>query len=134
VAVSIRNGEDMATLARAVSIDAGSRTSGGDLGDVRRGQLAGSLEEAVFGAEVGALVGPIRTEHGWHVARGESATTESQVPFEDARPAIEETLLVAERALEFDRWLERRRAALVVIEPEFEHPAHPIHGVGTHRH
>ena len=134
VAVAIRHGHDMAGVARTVSIDAGSRASGGDLGDIRRGEIAGPFEEAIFGAEGGSVVGPIRTEHGWHVARVESVSAQSQVPFEDARPAIEATLLTEARLLEFERWLERRRAALVVIEPEFEHPAHPIHGVGTHRH
>lgn len=54
--------------------------------------------------------------------------------FEDVRAAIEEDLLVAARARVFDGWLERRRQALVVIEPGFEHPGHPVHGVPSHRH
>jgi [acyl-carrier-protein] S-malonyltransferase len=56
------------------------------------------------------------------------------VPFADVRAAIEEDLLVAARARVFDEWLERRRQALVVIEPGFEHPGHPVHGVPSHRH
>jgi [acyl-carrier-protein] S-malonyltransferase len=56
------------------------------------------------------------------------------VPFDEVRGAIEGDLLVAARARAFDEWLERRRAALVVIEPGFEHPGHPIHGVPSHRH
>ncbi|MFL5726384.1 MAG: peptidyl-prolyl cis-trans isomerase [Chloroflexota bacterium] len=134
VADAIRHGDEMAGVARRVSIDAGTRASGGDLGDVRRGELAGPFEDAIFGAACGSLVGPIRTEHGWHVARVESVTAASQIPFDEARPAIEARLLADARLLEFERWLERRRAAVVVIEPEFEHPAHPIHGAGTHRH
>lgn len=56
------------------------------------------------------------------------------VPFEEVRGAIEEDLLVAARARVFDEWLERRRVALAVIEPGFEHPGHPIHGLPSHRH
>jgi len=56
------------------------------------------------------------------------------VPFEAVRGAIEEDLLVAARARVFDEWLERRRVALAVIEPGFEHPGHPIHGLPSHRH
>ena len=52
----------------------------------------------------------------------------------DARPAIEAELLAAERTRVFAAWLEERRAALAVIEPEFEHPPHPIHGFPSHRH
>jgi [acyl-carrier-protein] S-malonyltransferase len=56
------------------------------------------------------------------------------VPFETARAAIEADLLAAERLQAFERWLEERRAALTVVEPEYEHPGHPLHGVTTHRH
>ena len=134
IARRLKQGDDMAALAAAVSIDAGSRALGGDLGDVRRGELAGPFEGAVFGAESGALVGPFRTEHGWHVARVEAFSPESFVPFAEARPAIETALLTVARSNEFEAWLEGRRAALAVIEPDFEHPSHPINGVPHHRH
>ena len=127
-------GDDMAGLATAVSIDAGSRTAGGDLGDVHRGELTGPLEDAIFAAGIGAALGPIRSEHGWHVARVEGAAAESVVPFAEARPAIEAELLDAERTRMFAAWLEGRRSELAVIEPAFEHPAHPIHGFPSHRH
>jgi [acyl-carrier-protein] S-malonyltransferase len=58
----------------------------------------------------------------------------SVVPFAEVRAAIEEDLLVAARARVFDEWLERRRGALVVIEPGYEHPGHPVNGVPSHRH
>jgi [acyl-carrier-protein] S-malonyltransferase len=121
-------------LAEARSIDRGSRTRGGDLGDVHRGEFAGPLEEAIFDAEVGAVVGPIQTEHGWHIVRVDAVTEESVVPYAEARPVIEADLLAASRIRMFEAWLEGRRAALAVIEPGFEHPAHPVHGVPTHRH
>jgi [acyl-carrier-protein] S-malonyltransferase len=79
-------------------------------------------------------VGPIQTEHGWHVARVEVVVEESYVPYAEARPAIEAELLTAARASAFAVWLEQRRADLVTIEPEFEHPAHPFHGLPSHRH
>ena len=67
-------GGEWRALAETRSIDAGSRTRGGDLGDVHRGELAGPLEDAIFDAEVGAVIGPIQTEHGWHVARVDAVT------------------------------------------------------------
>jgi hypothetical protein len=105
-----------------------------DVQDLHRGELAGPLEDAIFDAEVGAVVGPTRTEHGWHVARIEGITRPSCVPYTEARPAIEADLLAAARTREFAAWLERRRAALTVIAPEFEHPGHPVHGLPNHRH
>ena len=134
VARRLAAGEEMTTLAAARSIDVGTRSQGGDLGDVHRGEFSGPLEDAIFGAERGAVVGPIRTEHGWHVARVDAVRPESWVPYGNARPAIEAELLAAERTRAFADWLESRRAALAVIEPEFEHPAHPVHGYPSHRH
>jgi hypothetical protein len=127
-------GVAMASLAEEISIDAGTRTRGGLLGDVHRGELTGALEDAIFSAAIGTVFGPIRTEHGWHVARVEAVSPASCVGYADARPAIEADLIAAERSRVFGAWLEERRAALAVIEPGFEHPADPVHGFPSHRH
>jgi [acyl-carrier-protein] S-malonyltransferase len=130
----LATGEDVGAPAEAHSTDAGTRTRGGELTDVHLGELTGPLEDAIFGAEIGAIVGPIRTEHGWHVARVEVVAPESYIPYAEARPAIEAELVAAARTRVFASWLEGRRLALAVIEPEWDHPAHPIHGVPSHRH
>jgi [acyl-carrier-protein] S-malonyltransferase len=127
-------GEAMEEIARAASTDPGSQQDGGYLGDVRRGELAGPLEDALFAADVGAIVGPCETEHGWHVARVDAVVPASTVPYAEAREAIEAELLIAARARAFEQWLEGRRRALAVLEPDFAHPADPIHGVPSHRH
>jgi len=106
----------------------------GEVIELRRGELAGPLEDAIFGAEVGEIVGPMRTEHGWHVAQILEVIPRSVIPLAEARPAIEAELLAAARARAFDEWLERRRQALAVLEPGFEHPGHPVHGIASHRH
>lgn len=134
VAARAEAGEDLAQLARTMSTDAGGRTRDGGIGEVHAGELAGALEEAIFGADVGAIVGPIRTELGWHVARVEAVTAEWVVPYADARPGIEAELIAAARTEAFGEWLARRRRALAVIEPDFEHPGHPVHGIPSHRH
>jgi [acyl-carrier-protein] S-malonyltransferase len=107
--------------------------AGRDL-EVRRGEFAGDLEEALFTARVGDVVGPIRTEHGWHVARVEAVTPASSAPFDGVRDAIAEELLTAARARAFGEWLETRRAALAVVEPAYAHPGDPVHGLPSHRH
>jgi [acyl-carrier-protein] S-malonyltransferase len=102
--------------------------------EVRRGELAGELEEALFDARLGDVVGPIRTEHGWHVARVEAITPASMTPFEEVRAAIADELLAAARARAFGEWLETRRNALAIIEPAYAHPGDPVHGLPSHRH
>jgi [acyl-carrier-protein] S-malonyltransferase len=133
-AARIRAGEEMAAVAWELSRDRGSRTLGGDLGALRRGEFAGPLEEAVFAATIGQLLGPIRTDHGWHVARVERIVPGRMLAYTEVKAEIEEELLEAARSKAFDSWLERRRQALAVIEPAHEHPGHPVHGLVRHRH
>jgi hypothetical protein len=102
--------------------------------DLRRGEFVGAVEDAVFGGELGQVVGPIRTEHGWHVARVEAISDPTPIPFEEARRAIAADLLAEARIRAFEGWLEDRRTALAVVDPDYEHPADPAHGAAIHRH
>jgi peptidylprolyl isomerase/peptidyl-prolyl cis-trans isomerase D len=63
----IRGGEDFAELAREYSTDPGSGSRGGDLGWFGPGRMVDEFEKASFGARVGALVGPVKTQFGYHI-------------------------------------------------------------------
>jgi [acyl-carrier-protein] S-malonyltransferase len=106
----------------------------GELSGVRRGELSGPLEQAVFDAAVGDVVGPFPFAGGWMAARVEAVMPASTAALEEVGPTIEAELLRAARARAYEEWIASRRAALVVIEPAYEHPGHPIHGLPTHRH
>lgn len=134
VAERVAGGEDMAELARRWSIDRGTRGRGGDMGRVSRGELVGPFEDAVFAAAPGAVVGPVATEFGWHVARVEEATAASSVPYGDARASIVTELAAAARGRAFDGWLDERRAALVEIARDWVHPGDPSLPDAVHRH
>ncbi|GAA2349024.1 DUF7158 domain-containing protein [Dactylosporangium salmoneum] len=54
--------------------------------------------------------------------------------FEEAHAPIAALLGAHERDQRFARWLEERCAALVRLEPGFEHPGDPSHPDATHRH
>lgn len=56
-----------AATAKKESDDELSRGRGGDVGALRRGMLLPELEAAAFGAKSGAVLGPIRTQFGWHI-------------------------------------------------------------------
>ena len=62
----IEAGEPFEALAREVSDD-GSAARGGDLGWFGRDAMVEPFAEAAFGAEPGALVGPVETEYGVHL-------------------------------------------------------------------
>ena len=64
-----RAGESFSKLAKEFSDDPVSASRGGDLGYFKPGDLASALEEAVSEAEVGEIVGPVRSGAGFHIMK-----------------------------------------------------------------
>lgn len=62
----LAEGADFAALAREHS-SCPSGASGGDLGEFMRGHMVPEFDAAVFEAEVGTCVGPVKTEFGYHL-------------------------------------------------------------------
>ena len=60
-------GADFAELARANSTDTGSGANGGDLGWFGLGMMVKPFEDAVVGAEIGKVVGPVQSQFGYHL-------------------------------------------------------------------
>jgi hypothetical protein len=134
VAARLRGGARFRSTAHRHSLDATSRRAGGDLGDVGRGVLPVPLEAAIFAAPIGTIIGPIETEHGWHVVRVDSTRAPGHARYVDVRASIESELLAAERERVFGDWLDRRCSALAVIAAEFAQPGDPVDGMPAHRH
>ena len=60
-------GADFAELAKTKSTDTGSGANGGDLGWFGLGMMVKPFEEAVVGAKVGDVTGPVQTDFGFHL-------------------------------------------------------------------
>lgn len=88
----LAKGEDFAAVARELSEEPAAKTSGGDLGFFGRGQMVGPFEEAAFGAQPNALVGPIKTQFGWHLIQVLEKRPAGTTPFEEVRPMIAQRL------------------------------------------
>ncbi len=58
---------DFKIFAEKHSQDPGSKNNGGELGWVTRGSLVKNFETAAFTAKIGEVVGPIKTEFGYHL-------------------------------------------------------------------
>jgi peptidyl-prolyl cis-trans isomerase D len=63
----LKKGARFDELAKSESQDPGSARQGGDLDYFTRDMMTGAFAEAVFGAEKGALLGPVETEFGLHL-------------------------------------------------------------------
>jgi peptidyl-prolyl cis-trans isomerase C len=66
--VRISGGESFAALASEHS-ECPSGKNGGDLGFFRRGQMVKPFEDAAFSANKGQVVGPIKTQFGYHLIK-----------------------------------------------------------------
>jgi hypothetical protein len=114
--------------------EAGQPATGVRALDLRRGEWVGPLEDAVFAADPGDVVGPFEIDQGRVVATVETVTPESITPFTEVRATIEAELALAARGRAFDDWIAERTATLAVIQPAYAHPGDPVHGLPSHRH
>ena len=81
-----------AEVARRESKDPGSAPQGSDLGFFARGAMVKPFEDAAFGAKKDEIVGPVRTDFGWHVIRVTDVKPEKGKSLAEATPEIEAEL------------------------------------------
>jgi peptidylprolyl isomerase/peptidyl-prolyl cis-trans isomerase D len=142
---SIESGAaSFAAMAREYSED-GTASEGGDLGWFGRGRMVPAFEEAAFNASAGELIGPIRSEFGYHLIRVE-AKADQAVQFADLayslRPS-QATLREQQNLLEDLAYFaedeggafreEAERLGLEVQDVEVEAEQTSIPGIGASR-
>lgn len=64
----VTDGEDFSAVAKRFS-SCPSRNKGGDLGWFGKGQMVPEFENVVFENETGKVIGPVRTQFGYHVIK-----------------------------------------------------------------
>jgi peptidyl-prolyl cis-trans isomerase D len=64
-----RSGADFAKLARENSQDYGTAVRGGELGWAPKERYVKPFADAAFRTQVGDVVGPVRTQFGWHIIK-----------------------------------------------------------------
>jgi peptidyl-prolyl cis-trans isomerase C len=101
----LRAGAPFAAVARTNSLDSSTRSSGGSLGAVTRADLEKAYGDAAFGAEVGALFGPVKTESGWNVGLVEKEMPARPAQYATVRDALRRTVLAEKSLQEWRSWL-----------------------------
>ena len=99
VKARLAKGEAFEAVARQASEEPAAKTTGGDLGWFGRGQMVPAFEQAVFGAQKGTLVGPLKTQFGYHVIEILDKRAAGTQPFAEVRESIQQRL-AAERTQE----------------------------------
>jgi parvulin-like peptidyl-prolyl isomerase len=86
-----RKNEKFSNLVREFS-DAASRSDEGDLGWMKKGQLAQPIEDAVFALKRGQVTDPIKLPNGFLILRVEDIHQAGQAPLEQVENEIMEKL------------------------------------------
>ena len=107
---ALAGGASWKAAAERYSIDPATRSRGGELRGVVRGQQEPALGKAVFEASRGDLTGPVKTKLGYHVFEVKKIAKASRQTLEQARPAIAQLLASEGQRKRFDAFLEKFRA------------------------
>lgn len=90
---TITSGEKVFEEAAQESSSCPSGSKGGDLGEFARGQMVKEFEDAAFDAELGQVIGPVKTQFGYHLIKVEGKKPASEMPFEEVKENIKVNLL-----------------------------------------
>ena len=90
---AIKSGQNFAKVAKKYSTDQASKSQGGALLGVIRGQQEATLDAAVFAAPLHALKGPIKTPFGFYIFRVQKVTPASQQTLDQAKLTIQQLLV-----------------------------------------
>ena len=65
-----------------------SGQKGGDLGEFGRGQMVKEFEDAAFAAKIGEVVGPVKTQFGYHLIKVEDKKEAGESNLEEVKDQI----------------------------------------------
>ena len=88
----LAGGADFAELAKAKSTDTGSGANGGDLGWFGVGTMVKPFEDAVVAAPVGTVIGPIKTDFGYHLILVSETRAAANPTLDDVRDELTQEL------------------------------------------
>ena len=87
--------KDWEAVAKKYSIDEATKTTGGLRQGVVQGQSEAALDDQIFSAAQGELVGPFETDAGFYVIEVEKITPASTTSLSEASDQIRQTLVAA---------------------------------------
>ena len=105
----LENGGDFAKLAKENSQDPGSAENGGDLGCLGKGETVPEFEQAAFGAEQGEIVGPVKTEFGYHILQVTYVKPEQTRSLQEVESQIRSQLATQKQSEAFNKWIEEQK-------------------------
>jgi len=110
--------EDFAKLALEAS-EAGTKSKGGDLGEVARGELLPDLDKAVFNSPAGTVIGPLESKSAWHILKVETRLPSEVPAFESVKDKLRKDASDDAWQRDYKAYIDRlRKDAFIQIHEE----------------
>ncbi len=130
------NPDSFAELAKEYSADTGSALNGGDLDYFSAGQMVPEFDKAVFEAKKGDIIGPIKTEFGYHIIKVTDVVPAHIRTFEEVEPEIrqiwetqQKQSIFAENADNFTNMVYEQSDSLEPVIEKFGLQVHKLSGL-----
>ena len=102
---ALDSGQSWKSVAKKYSIDQASKSQGGELLAVAKGQQEPALDKAVFAAKKGELTGPVKTQFGYYVFEVTKETKASQQTLQQASQTIKGILASENQQKALDKFI-----------------------------
>jgi peptidyl-prolyl cis-trans isomerase C len=122
--VQVKEGADFAELAKEHS-EGPSNERGGDLGFFARGQMVKPFEDAAFALVEGEISDVVETQYGYHIIKATGKKPQRQVPFDEVKDQIQQSLFQEKANTEVSNWIAalRESATIEIMAPTSEEEA-----------
>ncbi len=107
---ALDGGQSWNAVAKRFSTDQASKSQGGKLPAVSKGQQEKALDDAVFSARRGQVSGPVKTQFGFYVFEVEKVTKATQQTLAQATPTIKQLLASENQQKALDRFVKNFRS------------------------
>ena len=104
----LKDGKDFKTIAREQS-DGPTRTSGGDLGYIKKGQLEKQFESVIFNLKKDEISDVIETNYGFHLFKVTDRKPESILAYDNVKEQIKQLMLQEKAKKEADEYARKLR-------------------------
>jgi len=111
----LRRGADFAALAKAYSIDAGSKDKGGDLGVIRKGQMIPEIEAVVFQMKPGQTSEIVKTPYGYQIIRVKSRGVRKPRGVEDVKNELRKRIEADKESALFEDLVKTLKAESKIV-------------------
>lgn len=122
LAEQARGGADFVLLAKTAS-EAPSKSDGGDLGEVKKGELLPALDKAVFASSAGTILGPIEARSAFHIIKVESRLPSEIPAFESIKDKLRKDASDEAWQRDYKAYIDRLRKDAFIQIHESEIPA-----------